>query len=93
MVPIETDYFMVDLIRDLKAKTILVAPTNLGSINDTLLSIEKLEREKLDFLWTLNLWRDRESFSRVTLPFYRERFGRVPLFEDEKDEIREYLCR
>ncbi len=75
MVPIEKNYFMADLIRELNFKTLLVAPSNLGSINDTLLSIEKLKSLDINFDWTVNLHRDADSFPEVTEPFYRDFFG------------------
>jgi dethiobiotin synthetase len=70
MVPIKKDYFMLDLIKDLDAKALLVAPSYLGSINETLLSIEALKRAKVEFDWFVNLYRDKEEFETITAPFY-----------------------
>jgi dethiobiotin synthetase len=80
-VPICKNYFTTDLIKDLNAKAVLVAPTNLGSISDTLLSIWKLEIEKIDFVWTLNLWKDKSIFDEVSLPFYKSHFKEVDIFQ------------
>ncbi|MCD4757672.1 MAG: dethiobiotin synthase [Arcobacteraceae bacterium] len=81
MVPIEKDYFMIDLIHEfqkqLNAKTILIAPSNLGSINDTLLSQRALENYKIEYKWYINLYKDKESFEKITLPFYKEYFSKV----------------
>ncbi len=66
MVPIKRDYMMIDLIEELDAKTLLITPSNLGCINDTMLSIEALERRDIDFDWCVNLYRDRDDFNRVT---------------------------
>ncbi len=69
-VPITRDYMMIDLIKELKAKTLLVTPSKLGCINDTLLSIDALKSREIDFDWCVNLYQDREEFNVVTKPFY-----------------------
>ena len=74
MVPITKDYMMIDLIQELKAKTLLVTSSKLGSINDTILSIEALKHREIDFDWTINLFEDKESFPLVTQPFYDKVF-------------------
>lgn len=73
-VPIQSDYFMIDLIKELTIKTLLVTPSKLGCINDTLLSIESLKSRDIDFDWAVNIFEDVESFSKVTQPFYDEVF-------------------
>lgn len=40
MVPIEENLFVIDIIKELESKAILITPSKLGCINDTLLSIE-----------------------------------------------------
>jgi len=70
MVPITRDYMMIDLAKELNSKVLLVAPSRLGCINDTLLSIEALDSREIDFDWCVNLYEDREDFSEVTQPFY-----------------------
>lgn len=81
MVPIEKDYFMIDLIKkfqeQLKAKTILISPSNLGSINDTLLSQAILDKYDINYEWFINLYKDKESFQTTTLPFYKEYFDKI----------------
>lgn len=47
MVPIFKDFFMIDLIKYLSLEVIFVAPLRLGTINQTMLSIEALERRKI----------------------------------------------
>ena len=79
MVPIEKDFFMIDLIKASGAKALLVTPSRLGCINDTLLSQEALERRGIEYEWYVNLYEDRDSFFEVTYPFYKEFFGDVPL--------------
>jgi len=91
MVPIEINYFMVDLIKELDCKTLLISPSNLGSINDTLLSIEKLKNSDIDFEWTINLHKDIDSFSTVTEPFYKNYFHNFNIFQNDKIELAEKL--
>ena len=70
MVPITKEYMMINLIKDLNAKTLLVTPSRLGCINDTVLSILALNTFDIDFDWCVNLYKDKESFSEVTQPYY-----------------------
>ena len=87
MVPIETDYFMVDLIKDLNFKTLLVVPSNLGSINDTLLSIEKLKSSGVNFEWVINLHKDSETFSEITEPSYKSYFKNFKVFQNNAVQL------
>ncbi len=48
MVPLTEDYLMLDLMIDLQLPIILVARTDLGTINHTLLSIERLRTANLN---------------------------------------------
>ena len=77
MVPIEKDYFIIDLIKEFDCKTILISPSNLGSINDTMLSQAALNSYNIDFKWYINLYKDKESFKTVTLPFYEKYFEKI----------------
>ena len=70
MVPITQDFMMIDLIQKLHSNALLVTPSRLGCINDTLLSIEVLKSREIDFDWCINIFEDREDFSEVTQPFY-----------------------
>ena len=70
MVPITQDYMMIDLAKELKSKILLVTPSRLGCINDTLLSLEALDSRGMDFDWCVNLYEDYEDFAEVTQPFY-----------------------
>lgn len=74
MVPITKDFMMIDLIQKLKTDVLLVTPSRLGCINDTLLSHEALTSRHIRFDWCVNLFEDKESFSKVTKPFYDEIF-------------------
>ena len=70
MTPINEEYKMIDLIKPLNAKTLLVTPSKLGCINDTLLSIEILQRREIDYDWCVNLHEDKEHFDTITKPYY-----------------------
>jgi len=73
LVPIEDDLFMIDLPTIFKVdRTLLISPSRLGSINDTLLSMEALKRREIDFDLAINLYEDRESFEEATLPYYKK---------------------
>jgi dethiobiotin synthetase len=82
LVPIEKDFFMIDLIKFFKTKAVLITSSKLGSINDTLLSIEALKKRELAFEWYINLYQDIDSFEEVTLPFYKEYFKKVKYLKD-----------
>ena len=79
-VPILKNYFIIDLIKDLQSKyntkTILISPSSLGSINDTLLSQNLLKQYQIKFDWYINLYKDKDSFDKVTLPFYKQYFDK-----------------
>ncbi len=70
MVPITKEYMMINLIKELNAKTLLVTPSRLGCINDTVLSILALKTFDIDFDWCVNLHEDKENFAEVTKPYY-----------------------
>ena len=71
LVPITNDFFMIDLTEKIApSKTLLVTPSHLGCINETLLSIQALQDRAIDFDWCVNLYKDKESFDEVTKPFY-----------------------
>lgn len=77
MVPILQEYFMIDLIKELNVKALLIVPSHLGSINDTLLSINALKQKNIEFEWFVNLYKDKEAFAEVTLPFYEAYFKKI----------------
>lgn len=74
MVPILQDYFVIDLAKDLDANILLVTSSRLGTINDTMLSLEALERRGLNYEWAVNLHDDMNSFDIVTKPFFDAHF-------------------
>jgi len=93
MVPINKNYFMVDLIKNLKCSTLLISSSELGSINDTLLSQHLLRAKNINFEWIINLYKDKNSFFQTTAPFYEKTFANLPLLEDSLKKIALKLLR
>ena len=55
MVPLNKNQFVLDLIKKLKAKVIIVSKNELGSINHSLLTAAILKKEKIDVAgWIFN---------------------------------------
>jgi len=78
MVPINKNFFMIDLIKELNpTNTFLIVPSNLGSINDTLLSLNTLKFYDIKHEWYINLHKDKESFYEITFPFYKAYFDKL----------------
>jgi dethiobiotin synthetase len=48
LVPLNARFFVIDLIRRFKARTVLVSRSGLGAINHTLLSLEALRRRRIE---------------------------------------------
>jgi len=78
---------MIDLAEELNAKVLLVTPSKLGCINDTMLSIEALKSRDIDFDWCVNLYLNREDFNIVTKPFYDSYFTKWWILEDRLDDF------
>ena len=50
MVPIAKDYFVADMIKEMKLPVLIVARAGLGTINHTVLTVEALKSRKIDIL-------------------------------------------
>ena len=48
LVPVSEDFFVIDMVRMLKARCVLVSRSGLGAINHSLLSIEALRKRKIE---------------------------------------------
>lgn len=70
-VPIERDYFMIDLIKDLDAKALLVTHCSLGCINDTLLSQKALQAKNIEHIVAFNC-KDELDFKTISKPYFDE---------------------
>ena len=86
MVPVEKDFYMYDFIKFFDAKTLLVTHSQLGCINDTLLNLLLLDSLGVKYEWCINM-RDEVGFSKTTLPYYKDRFGRVLTLQNDMDKI------
>ena len=82
MVPIEKDLFIIDLIKELECEAILITPSKLGCINDTLLSINALKAKNIDFEFYINLHEDKDSFEKVSKPFLLDYFKELNFLQD-----------
>jgi len=82
LVPIEKEFFMIDLIKAFNSKCFLIAPSKLGCINDTLLSVEALKNRNIDFELFINLYQDIDSFEEVSKPFLLEYFGNLNFLQE-----------
>ena len=82
MVPIEKDLFIIDLIKEFDCEAILITPSKLGCINDTLLSINALKAKNIDFEFYINLYQDINSFEKVSKPFLLDYFKKLNFLKD-----------
>ncbi len=95
MVPVEKEFFMIDLIEFLEIdKTLLITSNRLGSINDTMLSIKALKDKKASFLWAINHHESsKDEFFKITYPFYKDMFEEVLFLEEDVEKIVKKLKR
>jgi len=91
LVPVEKDFFIIDFIKYFDANTLLVTHDKLGGINDTLLSLEALKNRELKTSWCINLRHDRETFEKITLPFYKAKFEKAFILQDDLEELTKKL--
>lgn len=91
MVPVDQDRFMIDLISRFSDKALLVTPSRLGCINDTLLSQMALKERNIPFEWCVNLHEEKESFFSITWPYYEQAFEEVFLLPEKTDALTERL--
>lgn len=69
-VPLDEEYMLIDLIKELNAATLLVTHCSLGCINDTRLSQNALETNAIKYITAFNCKKTDESFSVVSEPYY-----------------------
>ena len=90
LVPITKTFTMLDLIKKLDTKALLVTPSRLGCINDTLLSIQALQTKNIQFDWCVNIHEDKNSFAQVTQPYYDAVF---PSWWTVKDGLQKFVSK
>lgn len=86
MVPIERDFFMIDLIDYIGAKALLVTSDRLGCINDTLLSINCLKTKNIAFEWVVNMQNQKDFFD-ITYPFYKDYFQEIFILQNDTNKL------
>lgn len=91
MVPIDEETMMIDLAHYFNATTLLVTHCNLGCINDTLLSIQVLEKANLPFIWALNCRSNDNDFETTSLPYFNHRFKKIFRIDQDIDTIAKAL--
>lgn len=69
-VPLDDEYMLIDLIKELNAATLLVTHCSLGCINDTRLSQNALDMNNIKFVTAFNCKNSDESFATVSEPYY-----------------------
>lgn len=79
MVPVDESLLMVDIAQLFADIVLLVVPSKLGSINDTLLSRHLLESRNIPYVWAINIFEDKEHFNTVTKPYYDDTEGYMTL--------------
>ncbi|KAB7885392.1 dethiobiotin synthase [Poseidonibacter ostreae] len=82
LVPLEEDLFIIDLIKEFESECILITPSKLGCINDTLLSIEALKNRDIDFEFYINLYKDKNDFEKVSKPFLQKYFKKLSFLQE-----------
>jgi dethiobiotin synthetase len=87
LVPVEENFYMIDFIKFFDAYALLVTHDRLGSINDTLLSIEALKNRDIPHLWCINHFEDTKDFKSITLPFYQKEFKKIFSIQENLDEL------
>jgi len=85
--PITQKLFMIDLIKYFQDyfedfEALLVAPSYLGCINDTLLSLDCLKNYNIKHNWVVNLHQNKKQFEKITKPFYDDYFKYINYLQD-----------
>lgn len=93
LVPVDADTMILDMIRILRAKALLVSHCRLGCINDTLLNMTVMEHAGIDYAWVLNCKHDDASFRTVSLPYFKARFATVYTLENDLDALASELLK
>ena len=82
MVPIFENFFIIDLIKEFKSKTILICPSKLGCINDILLSVEALKAREIPYQCYINLFENDNDFKIISQPFLKNYFGKLHFLDE-----------
>ncbi len=93
LVPIQEDEKIINMALELADALLLVVPSRLGSINDTLLNLELLKQYDLPFEWVINLFEDKEHFETITQPYYEEKYPDHMILQKDMDVLVEKLLQ
>jgi len=92
MTPILKNYFVIDLIKDMKIPAVLVTRTKVGTVNHTIMTVQMCQKYKIplkgiiindfdsDGYKTQELTRDLKSLTQVPI------LGSIPFIKDMSDE-------
>ncbi len=87
MTPIDNKNLYIDLIKYLNYKTILISGSYLGSISDSLSAKFILDKNNINYIWAINIYKDIENFKNITEPFYIEYFGNYLSVQQNIEQI------
>ncbi|MGI9544397.1 MAG: dethiobiotin synthase [Cyclobacteriaceae bacterium] len=95
MVPLNKRQFMIDLIEKVSDQVILVANLYLGSINHTLLTIDKLKRRNITVKGIVFNGRTNRDSEEVILQFsqYRRLMHLPPGLEIDRATVKQYAFK
>jgi dethiobiotin synthetase len=86
-VPINYEFMMIDLIKQLNSKVILVCRTQLGTLNHTLMSLEALKSRDIPVLGLiLNGPKDSENEKSLAKLSYAPILGHIDIMEEINTE-------
>ena len=91
MVPIDKQTMMIDLPKHFNAVTLLITHCTLGCINDTLLSLQALEKKELPFVWALNCKSEESEFAITSLPYFEHAFHTIYNVSQDSDRLAKAL--
>lgn len=91
-VPIEKEYFVIDLIEDLQVDaTLLVTHCSLGCINDTLLSQNALKERNLPFVTAFNCKGEEAAFATTSKPYFDAVGEKIYIVDKNGEELAKAL--
>jgi len=90
-VPIDPNTMMIDLIKQLNAKALLVSHCRLGCINDTLLSHYTLKSRGIKHHWTLNCHDSDMDFNIISEPFFKDWFADFTILKQDIEKVASQL--
>ena len=79
MVPIKKDYFVLDLIKEMKLPVLLVARAGLGTINHTLSSVKLLKQQKIKIAGIILNGAKTKGIAEITNPKVIKELTGIPV--------------